>query len=90
MTDQLAAPIPLTAGRHIGPLLRQLRQDAGLTLRQLSTRTHLSISGISKREQAHAGYVDIFVEHTRALGYGVALIPERHPGARETGTGWPA
>jgi transcriptional regulator with XRE-family HTH domain len=82
--------IPLTTDRQIGPTLRELRHNAGLSLRQLSQLASLSASGIQKRERSTAGYVGILIEHVRPLGYAVALIPQRHPGARPTGTGWPA
>lgn len=84
------SPIRLTGDEHVGPLLRRLRLDAGLTMRQLGARAHMSTSGIAKRETARAGYVGILIGHAQALGYGVALVPQRHPGARPTGTGWPA
>lgn len=29
------------------------------------------------------------IDHAHVLGFDVALIPLRHPGARPTGTGWP-
>jgi transcriptional regulator with XRE-family HTH domain len=82
--------IPLLSDRQIGPTLRTLRHNAGLSLRQLGLRTRLSPSAIQKRERSAAGYVGILIEHVRPLGYTVALIPQRHPGARDTGTGWPA
>jgi transcriptional regulator with XRE-family HTH domain len=81
--------IPLTTEREIGPLLRRLRLDAGLTMRQLAARTHVSRSGISKREQRHAGYLGIIVGTVNALDYDVVLQKRRHPNARPTGTGWP-
>lgn len=82
--------IPLTTDREIGPTLRQLRQNAGLSVRQLAARVSLSPSGIAKREQSHANYVGILIEHAAGLDFRLALIPQRHPGARDTGTGWPA
>ncbi len=81
--------IPLTRDLHVGPLLRHLRHRAGLSLRQLADRSHLSTSGIQKRERATSGYVGILIDHAQALGFDVALIPARHAGARPTGTGWP-
>jgi transcriptional regulator with XRE-family HTH domain len=82
--------ITLTSDHQIGPVLRKLRLDAGLTMRQLGARAHMSTSGIAKREHARAGYVGILIGHAGALGFDVALVPLRHPGARNTGTGWPA
>ena len=82
--------ITLTAERQIGPTLRKLRYEAGLTVRQVARIAHLSINGIHHREQSHAGYIGMFVEHVSALGHTVVIVPQRHPGARPTGTGWPA
>ena len=82
--------IPLINDRQIGPLLRTLRHNAGLSIRQLSIRTRISPSAIQKREQRTAGYVGILIEHVRPLGYAVALVPQPRSNARDTGTGWPA
>lgn len=81
--------ITLTRGRPLGPILRNLRLDAGLTLDQLADGTHLTRSGISKRENRPSCTVGALVDHSRALGFDVALVPARHPHARPTGTGWP-
>ena len=82
--------IPLPADREIGPTLRQLRLGAGLTIRQLARRAHISPNGVHKREASHAGYLTMLAQHVGVLGFAVALVPQRHPGARDTGTGWPA
>ncbi len=82
--------ITLTSEREIGPTLRALRHGAGLSIRQLSIRARLSSSGVLKREQRPGGSVGALIEHVRPLGYTVALMPQRHPGTRDTGTGWPA
>lgn len=82
--------ITLTRQRQIGPMLRQLRLSGGLTIRQVARRAHISPNGVHKREASNAGYLDMLVEHAQVLGYAVALVPQRHPGARDTGTGWPA
>jgi transcriptional regulator with XRE-family HTH domain len=82
--------IPLTSQREIGPTLHQLRLDAGLSIRQVARRAHVSANGVYKRETSRASYLGMLVEHVGVLGYTVALVPARHPGARPTGTGWPA
>ena len=81
--------IPLTSQRQIGPTLRRLRLDAGLSLREVARRAHVSANGVQKREVSRAGYLGMLVEHVAVLGFDVALVPARHPGARPTGTGWP-
>lgn len=82
--------IPLTSDRQIGPTLARLRRDAGLTVRQLATRLHVSPSGVAKREKSQASYHALLIDTAHVLGFAVALVPQRHPGARPTGTGWPA
>jgi transcriptional regulator with XRE-family HTH domain len=80
----------LTSDRQIGPTLRRLRLDAGLSIRQLARRAYISPNGVHKREASHAGYLEMFAQHVGALGYTVALVPTPRPGVRPTGTGWPA
>jgi transcriptional regulator with XRE-family HTH domain len=82
--------IPLPADREIGPTLRQLRLGAGLTIRQLARRAHISPNGVHKREASRAGYLAMLAQHVGVLGYTVALIPHRDADTRDTGTGWPA
>lgn len=82
--------IPLTHRQPVGPVLRRLRLESGLSVRRVAAAAHLSPNGVLKREKSTAGYIDMFAEHARALGFDVALIPARHPHARPTGTGWPA
>lgn len=81
--------IVIASEREIGPTLRRLRLDAGLSLRQVARLAHVSANGVQKREASRASYLGMLVEHVGALGYAVALVPARHPGARPTGTGWP-
>jgi transcriptional regulator with XRE-family HTH domain len=82
--------ITLTAERRLGPLLRRLRLDAGLTVRQAAALMHVSRSAVAKREASHGMPTDTFAHAAHVLGFDLALIPRRHPGARPTGTGWPA
>lgn len=81
--------ITLDHQRHIGTILRGLRHDAGLTLRDVGHRAHVSKSGVSKRETNNGITAGALIDHAQVLGYAVALVPQRHPGARPTGTGWP-
>lgn len=80
--------IILSRYQDIGATLRSLRHTAGLTIRDLSARAHVSASAVSKRENHHGITAGALVEHAGALGYRLALIPAR-PGRRLTGTGWP-
>jgi transcriptional regulator with XRE-family HTH domain len=83
-------PIRLTGDRQLGAMLRGLRLAAGLTQQQLGDRIHITKKGISNREvNSRAVTAGALIETAQALGYTVALIPPR-PGARPTGTGWPA
>jgi hypothetical protein len=82
--------ITLTNERQIGPLFRELRRASDLTISQLSQLLHISKSGMMKREAVSKLNTTSLINTACALGYDVALIPARHPGARPTGTGWPA
>jgi transcriptional regulator with XRE-family HTH domain len=83
--------ITISSDRHLGPLVRRLRLDAGLSQTALGKRVHMSKGGISKRElEARAMTVGALIESGRAFGFDLALVPARHRGVRPTGTGWPA
>jgi transcriptional regulator with XRE-family HTH domain len=81
--------ITLTRERHLGRLLRDLRRDAGLTLRQLGAQAHVSKSAVSKREVNRSVTTAALIDHAHVLGFDLALIPKRQRGSRPTGTGWP-
>lgn len=68
-------PIPLHRESLVGPLLRELRHRAGLSLRQLAPLAHVSKAGLSKREQRGGLTVGALVDHARVLGYDLALLP---------------
>jgi transcriptional regulator with XRE-family HTH domain len=79
--------ILLTTSHDIGRLLRHLRTDAQLSVRQLAARMHLSKSGVSKRENHNHGMVTTtLVHHLGVLGYELVIVPARR---QPTGTGWP-
>lgn len=59
----------------VGPILRSLREDAGLSTRQVAELAHVSKSGVHKRETAIGGTVGALIDRAAALGYVVALIP---------------
>lgn len=64
--------------RDLGPLLRRLRLDQGLTLDQVAARCHVSRKAICSRElNGVALPAAAAVEHFDALGYDLALIPRR-------------
>ena len=93
LRDQLAdfdaaarGTIRLTSHRNIGRLLRHLREQAGLTTRQLGRLAHVTSSGLSKREHTNGITAYGLINHVRPLGYEVVLMPVRR---HETGTGWP-
>ncbi|WP_203824385.1 hypothetical protein [Actinoplanes palleronii] len=67
--------ILLTKSRDIGSILRGLRAEAKLSLRQLAPLVHACKSAIAKREASSGMTVGALVDHAAGLGYAVALIP---------------
>lgn len=67
--------IPITRAADLGKILRDLRHDKGLSQRALAQGTHLTKSGLAAREKRSGMTAGALVEHARALGYDVALIP---------------
>jgi transcriptional regulator with XRE-family HTH domain len=90
LRDQLDArgEIRLTSHRNIGRLLRHLREQAGLTTRQLGRLAHVTSSGLSKREHTSGITAYGLIHHLQPLGYEVVLRPTANH-YRPTGTGWP-
>jgi hypothetical protein len=78
-----ATPLPLADRRSIAYTLWLLRQNAGMSPDGLAARLGMSRSGVFKREHDGRIPASALVEHARALGYTLALIPR-------AGTGWPA
>jgi hypothetical protein len=68
-------PIPVTRASDLGALLRDLRHRAGLSQRTLAGLAHVSKSGLSAREQRSGMTAGALVDHARALGYTLALVP---------------
>lgn len=81
--------ITLTAPRQIGPALRRIRKQCGITVNQLVVGSFLTRSCVYRRESTGAISSASLIDHAHVLGFDLALIPQRHPGARPTGTGWP-
>lgn len=66
----------------LGPLLRRMRQDAGLTLDQVGTLAHISRKGVCNRElHGRALPTEALVEHLDALGYRILAVPRLSMGA---------
>lgn len=83
--------ITILSERHAARLFRHFRQQLGLTRRELAKRLFVSNVTVGNRETGTRGYAtDALIDTAHVLGFVVALIPQRHPGARPTGTGWPA
>lgn len=83
--------ITILSRRHAAHLFRHLREQTGLTRRELATRLFLTPKTVGDREcQVRTIIADEAIDHAHVLGFQLALIPQRHPGARPTGTGWPA
>jgi len=70
------APLRLASGRELGPLLRRLRKDAGLTLDQLGARIHLTRRGVCARElHGVALPTAALIETLDALDYDLIAVP---------------
>lgn len=82
--------ITILSERHAARLFRYFREQAGLTRRDLGARLFVSNVTVANREYGVRGIAtDALIDTAHVLGFAVALIPQRHPGARNTGTGWP-
>lgn len=83
--------ITILSERYAARLLRHLRETAHLTRRELARRLFVTGSTVAKRENGEHGMAtDVLIDTAHVLGFDLALVPSRHPGARPTGTGWPA
>jgi transcriptional regulator with XRE-family HTH domain len=82
--------ITILNGRHLALLLRHLREGRHLSRRELARRLFVAPKTVANREHAQRILnTDDLIDTAYVLGFDVALMPRRHPGARPTGTGWP-
>lgn len=85
------AVITIISRRHAALLFRHLRAQHGLSRAEVARRLFVSRKTLMNRETGVRTIIsDEAIGHARVFGYDLALIPQRHPGARPTGTGWPA
>lgn len=83
--------ITILSRRHAAQLFRHLRETRHLTRRAVADRLFVSAKTVANRERGELGMTtDVLLDTAHVFGYAVALVPQRHPGARPTGTGWPA
>lgn len=76
--------------RHVALLFRHLREARHLTRQEVAARLFVSTKTVANRERFDKGVnTEVLLDTARVLGYDIALIPARRPGARPTGTGWP-
>jgi len=76
--------------RHLAKSFKRMRLTRKLTQRELAERLYVHQHTISVRESHARLDLDAIIDTAHVFGYEVALVPQRHPGARSTGTGWPA
>ena len=76
--------------RHLAAEFRRMRINRKLSQRELAERLFVHQHTVCSRELHARIDLDATLRTAAAFGYQVALIPARHPGARPTGTGWPA
>lgn len=83
--------ITLLSETQAGRLFRYLREQRRLTRRELARRLFVSNVTVGNREAGlRSFHLGALIDTAHVLGFRVALVPQRHPGARDTGTGWPA
>lgn len=83
--------ITIASSRHAARLFRHLREQLHLSRREVAARLFVSAKTVENRELSiRAIIADEAIDHAHVLGFAVALVPQRHPGTRPTGTGWPA
>lgn len=76
--------------QHLARVLRHLRETAGMTRRDLANRLFVSGTTIGYRERGRFGWdTDSTIDAAHIFRHDLALIPQRRPGVRPTGTGWP-
>lgn len=83
--------ITIRNSQHLARVFRHLRETAKMSRRGLAARLFISPKSLGDRETFRRQWdTDSTIDVAHILGFDVALIPARHPGARPTGTGWPA
>lgn len=83
--------ITIRNAQHLARTLRALRERAGISRAGLARRLYVSTRTVINRELgSHNWHTDDLVDAAHILGFDVALVPQRRPGRRPTGTGWPA
>lgn len=83
--------ITIRNSRHLARVIRHLRETTHMSRRGLAGRLFISPKSLGDRETFRRGWdTDSTIDVARVFGFDVALVPARHPGARSTGTGWPA
>jgi transcriptional regulator with XRE-family HTH domain len=83
--------ITIRNAQHLARVLAYLRQNAGLTRRELGSRLFVTATTIGNRDRGRYRWdTDSTIDAANVVGYDLALIPQRRPGRRPTGTGWPA
>lgn len=83
--------ITVVTRHQLARVFQHLRVGRGLTRRDLAARLYVSAKTVANRERCELGMTtEVLIDTAHVLGFAVALVPQRHPGARPTGTGWPA
>ena len=83
--------ITIRNSQHLAAVLRHLRDQAGLTRRELADRLFVSPTTVANRERCCGGWdTDSTIDAASIVGFDLALVRSRRPGQRPTGTGWPA
>ena len=81
----------ITDRRHLRATFRHMRQNRRLTQTQLAEQLHVAPKTVGYRESGRTHLdIDAVLQTANAFGYDVALLPQRCPDSRPTGTGWPA
>jgi transcriptional regulator with XRE-family HTH domain len=82
--------IAILSRRHAALVFRHLRIGQQLSRRDVAARLFVSAKTVANRERSVIGMTtDVLIDTAHVLGFAVALVPQRRPGARPTGTGWP-
>lgn len=83
--------ITIRSRQHAAQVFKHLRLGQDMARTTLARQLYVSAKTVANREQGVSGLTtEALIDTAHVLGFGVALVPLRHPGARPTGTGWPA